>query len=224
MKCDIAIQNIDQYLFGEIPELDAKTSEHLSSCRDCNMHFMAQKKAAGIVKRIADFEPVLNKPAALTDDIMSGLGAPTSVSGTSSGISPFAVFNNFYVRRALSAAAIILFVLFAAEQYIILDKINQLETRVQKVAADKPSGGDIQLYNAWEFHVLRKFNQARNTNKDILKKINALGNTVSVANILPGIPGKYANSPEGLFRELYGQKKFSPLVREYIANFKRRSP
>jgi hypothetical protein len=222
MKCEIVIQNIDRYFNEELGELDAETRQHLVSCQDCNLNFTAQNKAGDIVSRIADFEPVLQDPAGLTEDIMMGLSDSAAPLGATHKTTLFSVFNNVNFRRALSAAAIILFAVFGVEQYLVLDKINRLETQAQKASTNKNSLKELRLYNAWEFQLLRNFNQAKSVNKELLKKINTLGNSVALSNIISGFPDKYAFDPDDVLRELYEQKEFSPLMRKYLTTMKTR--
>jgi len=216
MKCEIVIEKIDQYFFEGLEDLDAGTKQHLESCRDCNLHFINQKSAGDVVRRIADFEPLLNDPAGLTEDIMMGISDAEQASDTIKKITPLSIFKNVSFRRALSAAAIILFAVFGVEQYMVLDKINRLENQAQNASAKK-----TPVRNAWEFKILRNFNQAKSTNKELIQKLNKLGNNVALSDIISGYPGKTAYSPEELFRELYDQKEFSPLMRKYLSTIKR---
>jgi len=222
MKCEIVIQYIDRYFLEELDELDVDTRQHLESCHDCNLHFINQKSAGDIVKRIAEFEPVLIDPAGLTDDIMMGLSDAEQAPETVKKTTPGGIFNSIHLRRALSAAAIILFAVFSVEQYMVLDKINRLEIQAQKTSANKASAKKLRVHNAWEFQFLKNFNQAKSTNKELINKITRLGNNVAISNIISGSPGKYADSPEELLRELYDQKEFSPLMRKYLSTIKRR--
>jgi len=224
MTCEIVIQNIDQYFCEGLAELDDETRQHLASCRDCKLHFTAQKEAGDVITRIAGFEPLLNDPAGLTDDIMRGLSEAEKAPETTKKITPVTIFKSIHLRRALSAAAIVLFAVFGVEQYLVLDKINRLETQAQHASTNKNSLNELGVYNAWEFQLLRNFNQAKSVNKELFKKINTLGHNVSLSNIISGLPDKYAYSPEEIFRQLYDEKEFSPLLREYISTIKRRSP
>ncbi len=220
MKCEIVIQNIDQYFYEGLAELNAEARQHLASCHDCNTHFAKQKSAGDVVKRIADFEPVINDPAGLTDDIMMGLSDTERTPKSVKIFNPLSAFKSVNFRRALSAAAILLFAVFSVEQYTVLDKINRLEINAKKISANKASAKKLRMYNAWEFQLLRNFNQAKSTNRMLIKKLTDLGNNVTLSNEIPAFPGKYAFSPEELFRELYDQKEFSPLMRKYLSTIK----
>ena len=178
MKCEIAIQNIDQYFNKELGELDPETTQHLAGCMDCNMHFMAQKKAKELVTRIIDFEPVLSDPSGLTDDIMMALGDASAVPETNKNIKPAGIFQNVFFRWSLSAAAIILFALFGFEQYLVLDKINRLETQYQNIPEAKFSRQDMNTFNSWGIRKLRNINHLKANNKELFEKISSVTNNI----------------------------------------------
>ena len=178
MKCEIVIQNIDRYFFGELDELDVNTRQHLASCRDCNLHFINQKKAGDVVNRIADFEPILIDPTGLTDDIMDALPDSVTESETGKRTSHIAIFQHAFFRWSISAAAVVLFSLFAFEQYLVLDKINQLETQYQNVPEAKFSRKGMKTLNSWEIRTLRSFNHVKTNNMELFEKINSMANNI----------------------------------------------
>lgn len=178
MKCEIVIQNIDQYFCKGLAKLDAETRQHIASCHDCNLHFTKQKSAGDVVKRIADFEPVLKDPASLTNDIMKGLPDADKAPETTKKITPVSIFKSIHLRRALSAAAIILFAVFGVEQYLVLDKINRLETQYQNVPEAKFSRKNLSTLKSWEIRTLRSFNHIKTNKKELFEKINSMANNI----------------------------------------------
>ena len=178
MKCENVIQNIDQYFDEGLVELDPETRKHLAECTDCNMHFMAQKKANELISHIIEFEPVLNDPSGLTNDIMGALPDSGTESVINKKIRHIAIFQNAIFRWSLSAAAVILFSLFAFEQYLFLDKINRLETQYQNVSEAKFSRKDMNAFNSWGIRKLRNFNHLKANNKELFEKISSVSNNI----------------------------------------------
>jgi len=174
MKCENVIQKIDQYFDEGLLELDPETRKHLAECTDCNMHFMAQKKANELVSHIIEFEPVLNDPSGLTDDIMVSLPSLES----EKKVKPVAIFQNKVFRLSLSAAAIILFALFFFEQYLVLDKISRLETQYQNIPEAKFGRQDMNTFNSWGIRKLRNINHLKANNKELLEKISSVANNI----------------------------------------------
>jgi len=219
MKCELAIQNIDQYFNEGLVKLNPETIEHLSGCHDCNLYLEEQKKAKQTLDHIINFEPVLKDPDGLTDDIMKGLKDDASKGEAELKVNPTSLFQNIFFRRVLSAAAIILFALFVYEQYLVLDKVNRLEIKYKNVSKTKPAKSDTYNYNSWEFRVLRNYNHIKANNKDLIEMINSLGSNVSLSELVSGHSGKYAFETREIIG-LYRQKELSPSLQEYITTLK----
>lgn len=174
MKCEKAIQNADKYFSEWGGELDSETRHHLSSCQNCKLHFLACEKANGLITKIRDFEPELSDPSGLTDDIMGRLPEAEN----EKKVGHMAIFQNTIFRWSLSAAAIILFALFGYEQFVVLDKINQLETQFQKVSEKKSGNKNMRIYRAWEIRVIKNFSSIKANNRGLLKKFNSVANNI----------------------------------------------
>jgi len=211
MNCETARLNIDQYFDEKIREMDLELSQHLKNCDDCNNYYDDCKKAGELVTHIRDFEPALSDPTNLTGDIMMGIEARSAKSEHDKKIIPFYVFQNVTFRRLLSAAAVILFFVFGYEQYLVLDKINCLEIQYQKVSESRNN-----MYNSWETSTLKKYNYIKTNNKELIKKINSMGNNVLLLKIASGYQDNNKFVPEELYRDLYTQKECSSLIKKFI--------
>ncbi len=174
MKCEKAIQNVDKYFSEWGGELDSETSYHLSSCQNCHLHFLACEKAHGLITKIRDFEPELSDPSGLTDDIMGRLPEAKN----EKKVGHMAIFQNAIFRWSLSAAAIILFALFGYEQFVVLDKINRLETQFQNVSEKKSGHKNKRTYKAWEIRAIKNFSSIRADKKGLLEKFNSVANNI----------------------------------------------
>ncbi len=174
MKCEKAIQNIDKYFSEWAGELGPETRDHLEACRDCHRHFMAHGKASGLITHIRDFEPELSDPSGLTDDIMDALHDSES----EKEVKHLTIFQNKIFRWSISAAAVILFSLFAFEQYLVLDKINQLETQYQNVPEAEFGRKGLNKLNSWEIRTLRSFNHIKTNNRELVEKISSMANNI----------------------------------------------
>jgi hypothetical protein len=116
------------------------------------------EKLIGTVKNT---EADLKDPASLTDDIMSGL----TDRGRKPGSRHVGIFQHVAFRRFISAAAIILFSVFAFEQFIILDKINRLEESRQN--PPEKAG--------WEMRTVMKYQDIKANHKTIFDIVESLG-------------------------------------------------
>lgn len=124
MNCMNAIEILDRMIFEEIPE-DAGLRQHLDTCPSCRRAYTDALKAREVMKVVRCSEPLLRDPDGLTSDIMAGLEkgpAKTYI------VPPL-------LTRMLTAASVVIFLLFGYEQYGIVKKISALESQC---AAVKP--------------------------------------------------------------------------------------
>ena len=216
MKCELAIKNIDQYFNEALVKLDPETIEHLSGCHNCTLYFDEHKKAQEILTHLINFEPVLKEPAGLTDDIMKSLGDTTTDHAGNKAYS-VNIFRNIIFRRVLSAAAIILFVLFVYEQFLVLDKVNRLEKRFNLASKFSSTKKDIQIYHSWEFRMLKNYNHIKAHHQEMIILLNSFGKQATLSEMMKRSPGKYAGDTREII-ELYKQKMLSPLLEEYLTS------
>ena len=217
MKCEKVKQHIDQYFMEGFMELDPDTGLHIERCQDCQMYFKSHKKAKYLITNLHDFEPVLIDPEGLTEDIMEAVGNSTTHLDTIDKVKPANIFQNVIFRRLLSAAAIILFALFGFEQYLVLDKINRLETQYQNISGNRFSGDDGRIYRSWETRTLRNFNQLKTNNRELFKKISTINNNILLSEITSDKDWKLNSETKDFYRELYKHKESSSLLHIYIA-------
>jgi len=219
MKCKLAIQNIDQYFNEDLAQLNPEIIEHLSVCPDCNLYFEKQKNANQVLARIINFEPALKDQGKLTDDIMKGLEEDVTKTNSGLTMNPTSLFQNVIFRRALSAAAILLFSLFVYEQYLVLDKVNRLETQYRNIPTNRALMNDTQIYKSWESRILKNYNHIKSNNTELIEMINSLGNNVSLSDLVSMQSGKYAFETREIL-EFYRQQENSSILKEYITTQK----
>jgi hypothetical protein len=126
MDCKKLQNRINEFISSEEIQLNPQEQLHLDDCRDCQQYFSAAIKAAQILNQVPQCEPALDNPAELTDSIMSSISKQSKETAVISIKYRNAV-------RILAAAIVALFFTLGIEQYMVLNKIRQLETRLSKV-------------------------------------------------------------------------------------------
>lgn len=126
MDCKKFQNRINEFISSEEIQLNPQEQLHLDDCHDCQQYFSAAIKATQILNQVPQWEPALDNPEELTDSIMSSISKQSKKSTVIS-------INYRNVVRILAAAVVALFFTLGIEQYMVLNKIQQLETRLSKV-------------------------------------------------------------------------------------------
>ena len=127
------------------------------------------------IKRLTSFlhrkEPVLRNPEALTDDIMQRIGMDASKSRRI-----FEPHSLIIFKRLLAAASVCLFLVFAYEQYIVVDKIGRLEKQNAGIAQnpDYDAAMKINQVIALIKSDPKMLNHYKNINKEKANKLSLL--------------------------------------------------
>jgi hypothetical protein len=220
MNCETAKIYIDQYLNDEIRILSPELRQHLAACHNCSEYLESGAKVSDLVNRIHNYIPVLNDPSGLTDDILVAIGdQETSVKQKRRNHS-LVLFKNLYFRRALSAAAIILFAVFGIEQFLVLDKINRLEGQYQQISKNRNISNDFQMYTSRETRILSIYNDIKSNNKELFEKLNTLNNNMLLLQITSARPDIQKFVTEELYRDFNKQTEFTSHLGYFI--FKRK--
>ena len=126
MDCKKLQQRIDELISFEEVHLNNKEQLHLDNCKICRLYYADAVKAKQIIHQIPQWEPILDKPQELTDSIMNSIARKSQ--------KPAARRINYKnMVRILAAAVVALFFTLGIEQFMVLNKIQQLETRLSKV-------------------------------------------------------------------------------------------
>ena len=157
MKCEQAIAYIDQYFDEMMDHLPDKVRQHTGQCDDCRQYLNAGHTSQAISSRIRHASIPLKDPEILTRSIMEALKDHPQEQHISRNGHLVIFFQNNSLRRLIAAAAIILFAVFSYEQYVVLDKVNNLEYQyIQRVE---------ELH--WEINTMKTNKQLRSIQSTI---------------------------------------------------------
>jgi hypothetical protein len=118
MNCRDATELLERMVFEEVP-MDKGLKQHIDTCPSCSQAYRDSLKAREVMTLIRGFEPSLSDPDAITDNIMFSIQkAPQRTA-----------FGPVLLQRLLAAATIALFLMFGYEQYGVVKKVTELETK-----------------------------------------------------------------------------------------------
>jgi len=123
------------------------------------------KKMNNLISTVKNTEAELKDPVSLTEDIMLAVGDGSNNKNEHPFSKTVILFRNRNFRRLLSAAAVILFMVFTYEQYVVLDKVNRLEKQHLNAG----------IYNSWELRTTQNFNHIKHGNKNVFYVIRMMG-------------------------------------------------
>ena len=126
MDCKKIQNKIDELIYTRGMQLNLQEQAHLNECDDCLKYYTDTLKATQLLHEIQQKEPVLDNPDELTDSIMRSI--QHEVQEHSAGI-----INYRIISRILAAAVVVMVLTLGIEQYIVLNKIQLLETKLGKV-------------------------------------------------------------------------------------------
>jgi hypothetical protein len=125
MNCRDAAELLERMVFEEVP-LDAGLKQHIDACPSCSQVYRDSLKARELMKLIRGFEPALEDPDEITDNIMFAIQqAPQRT-----------VFVPLLLQRLLAAASVALFLMFGYEQYGVVKKVTALETKFSETRVE----------------------------------------------------------------------------------------
>jgi hypothetical protein len=137
MKCSHAKKEIGSLIYRKEPMIKEELLRHIETCEACAKYLEESKLAGDKIAGLGAIKPVLHDPEGLTDDIMAAIRAlpveRPAEKPERTGNKPLLLI----VQRLLAAASICLLVAFAYEEYVVVDKISQLEK--QNAAISKSS-------------------------------------------------------------------------------------
>jgi hypothetical protein len=130
MNCKEIQNRIDEIIFDHdiTPEKEIKT--HLESCSECRNYYDESLKDLQFLQDVGEMEPVLDRPEELTYSIMESIAHDASKPQKPN-------YNFTLFTRLLAAAVIALLLTLGIEQYLLLNKILDLETKLGKVELPK---------------------------------------------------------------------------------------
>ena len=130
MDCKTIQRKIDELTFEGKNRLGKDEMEHVDSCPTCHDYYEESVSTANILRVVKETEPELSNPGQLTDSIMQAVANEEQyhVNQKQNGFISLRTFT-----RILAAAVFLLCVTLGIEQYLILNKIQNLEQKLGKV-------------------------------------------------------------------------------------------
>jgi len=126
MDCKMIQNKIDELIYTRGIQLDLQEQSHLEECNDCQKYYSDTLNSAQLLHEIKQKEPVLDNPEELTESILKSIQDEAQEY-------PKAKINYKIITRLLAAAVVALMLSLGIEQYMVLNKIQRLETRLGKV-------------------------------------------------------------------------------------------
>ena len=139
MNCDEMERLLDAGLFEDDSEALKKAHQHAATCNNCAERYGNILQSGNILKAIRHTTPRMTDrdAEALTNKVMEVISSPDQSAVKQktreihgSGIRIFI--------RLLAAASIVLFMVFGAEQYFVLEKLSRLESQMDLAQQSKP--------------------------------------------------------------------------------------
>ena len=139
MDCKKIQNKIDELIYTRGIQLDLQEQSHLEECNDCQKYYSDTLNSAQLLHEIQQKEPVLDNPEELTKSIMKAI--PHAIQKQ-----PKAKINYKIITRLLAAAVVGLVFTLGIEQYMVLNKIQLLETKL----------GEVQQTYQYEKYLINK--------------------------------------------------------------------
>lgn len=124
MDCELLKEKIEGFVYEKNIRPDDEMIRHISGCPDCQTWLKSCQAARKITVNLSQIEPVISDPQQLTYDILSAIDEPV----------PQAIHSKIHfftiAKKLLVAASTLLFVIFACEQYVFVNKLITLEANM----------------------------------------------------------------------------------------------
>ena len=127
MDCKKLQHKIDELYSEKGIKLDLQEQKHVNDCAECGVYYTEASEAHQLLKKIQQWEPVLDNPQELTESIMMSISQEEQNSLNDQ-------HNRFKILvRFLTAAVVALLLTLGIEQYTVLNKVQLLEAKMGKV-------------------------------------------------------------------------------------------
>ena len=163
MDCKKLQHKIDELYLEKGLKLDLKEQDHINDCAECRFYYTEASEAHQLLKKIQQWEPVLDNPQELTESIMLSISQEEQNSLNNN--SRFKVLVRF-----LTAAVVALLLTLGVEQYMVLNKVQLLEVKMGKVQHDQPKKYLINRASLIDIEQLLKVSENGYALKNMLTK------------------------------------------------------
>jgi hypothetical protein len=218
MKCSNVRKEIDRMVYHPDPVHDVEINHHIDSCKDCARYLEETRLVAGRIAGLSRRVPVLKNPERLTEEIMKAIRENPKISYLSmtekSGKSPVIII----LLRFLAAASVCLFLVFAYEEYVVVDKISRLEKQNAAISQSSQYQATLKLKKA--IGILTSDPEILNRYKEIKAgKINL--RTLLRAAMYADVAGITPDALKWLDRTDYhiADSPFMSIIEQFDANY-----
>jgi hypothetical protein len=171
MKCDEARDMTDKLVFETENLPSERLIKHLKTCSDCRKYEEQRQEQSRIILSLKNNEPALKDPLQLTDDILLAIESDDrQLQQTKSAVSI-----DLFIKW-MAAACIALFITFGLEQYVVLEKMIQLESNSMNITQQKSftsSALDLQALNSFRVQQFLKSSENDNISREELMRLVA---------------------------------------------------
>ncbi|MCD4664413.1 MAG: hypothetical protein K8R68_04015 [Bacteroidales bacterium] len=132
MKCDLVKEKIDKLIFDKNDRDNLEVSIHITSCTTCKAYYEENIRAKNIMELLRR-KPDLKNPLNLTNNIIDAINLPDdeeyrNLKKLNNGRKTFML-----IQRILVAASVCLLMIFGYEQYVVVNKVFNLEQKMSSV-------------------------------------------------------------------------------------------
>ena len=148
MECKVIRKEIDRYWEAPDHSPGDAVMLHIRSCGDCALYFESTGKARRAVSILKQSEPLLNDPAGLAEGIMAGLNSDQPAFTTLHAGNKRNTRVLELAQRILAAASVCLLLVFSFEQYVVMNKISDLEKQNAVICRSDPYNYTLKIKQA----------------------------------------------------------------------------
>lgn len=130
----------------------------------------ARERANRILRMLKEYDPEIKYPGKLTDEILGSIADVAQLNEAGSKKTNKMILLNINFRRLVAAAAILLLGILGYEQYIILNRINQLEIQLEEAAVKKGAANSSPFTQTWETRAIANFRKIKDSNRSLAEK------------------------------------------------------
>lgn len=156
MNCELAKNKIDNLVFNHDSQEMRDISQHIESCKSCQVYFNESLEAKRIIQ-LTKKEPKLQNPQELINSILNSIDDIKQTPKYNDKTNSQKIIR--LIRRTFAAASIGLILIFTIEQYIVFDKISKLEVYISQVP-NQPKNRSFQ--NIFHYNSGFQFGSSKN--------------------------------------------------------------
>lgn len=135
MNCNDIRLEIDEHFDNNKEHISSGIKQHIANCPSCAQYFDASLLTNKLSEKLKVTAPFLSNSDKLTDDILNAISNTDTRSETDAVLKGNENHFLIFAQRFFAAASVCLFLVFGAEQFIVVNKITTLENKLSGISA-----------------------------------------------------------------------------------------